>query len=85
MKQKLTPVAGTTRKRLTFDDGSVLDRQFVYLHPHTWNKLRKLSIVQGVSGSLVIENLIHQQVTPARETLVELQKQRKQGHNKNNV
>ncbi|WP_141831634.1 hypothetical protein [Herbaspirillum sp. SJZ107] len=85
MKQKLTPVAGTTRKRLTFDDGSVLDRQFVYLHPHTWNKLRKLSITQGVSGSRVIENLIHQKATPDRETLAELQKQREQDRNRNNV
>jgi len=76
--QNFIPVNRTSRQRIINDDGSVIDRQFVYMHPHTWNKLRKLAMLHGTSGSLMIERLINQQVTPKTETLVELQKQAKQ-------
>jgi len=75
--QNFIQVANTSRQRLINDNGTVIDRQFIYLHPHTWNKLRKLSMLHGTSGSLMIERLINQQVIPTKETLVELQKQAK--------
>jgi hypothetical protein len=53
-----TPIPGTSRQRVIYDDGSELHRQYVYLEPHQWENLRKLSALQGTSGSLVIGRLI---------------------------
>jgi hypothetical protein len=53
-----TPIPGTSRQRVVFDDGNVLERQFVYLEPHQWANLKKLASLQESSGSKVIGRLI---------------------------
>ena len=52
-------VPGTARQRVTLTSGKELQRQFIYLHPETWNKLTKLADMCRTSGSLVIEELIN--------------------------
>ena len=61
-KKKMKPepeyVPGTRRQRVTTKGGVELQRQWVYLDQHTWNSLRGLAAAQGVSGSIVISQLI---------------------------
>jgi hypothetical protein len=54
----LTLIPGTSRQRVIYDDGSELQRQYVYLESHQWENLKKLSALQGTSGSMVIGRLI---------------------------
>jgi macrodomain Ter protein organizer (MatP/YcbG family) len=51
-------VPGTTRKRITAANGTVIERQFIYLEPHQWANVTKLARLQGISGSQVIARLI---------------------------
>jgi macrodomain Ter protein organizer (MatP/YcbG family) len=51
-------VPGTTRKRITASNGTVIERQFIYLEPHQWANLTKLARLQGTSGSNVVARLI---------------------------
>lgn len=53
-----TVVPGTSRQRVVFDDGTVLQRQYIYLEPHQWTNLKKLASLQGTSGSQVLGRLI---------------------------
>lgn len=52
------PIPGTSRHRVLYDDGTELHRQYVYLEPHQWDNLKKLSKLQGSSGSIVLGRLI---------------------------
>lgn len=51
-------IPGTTRKRIISNDGTVIERQFIYLEPHQWANLAKLARLQGTGGSNVIGRLI---------------------------
>jgi hypothetical protein len=51
-------IPGTSRQRVTYDTGVIMERQFIYLQPHQWNNLKKLASLQGVGGSQVIGRLI---------------------------
>ena len=35
-----------------------MERQWIYADRNTWNSLRRLALAQGVSGSIVISQLI---------------------------
>lgn len=52
------PVPGTSRQRVINNEGSTLQRQFIYLEPHQWDALRKLANKKRTSGSIIIAELI---------------------------
>lgn len=49
----------TSRQRLISSNGVVLERQNIYAPAETWAALQRLCAIQGRSGSLVIQSLIH--------------------------
>jgi predicted DNA-binding ribbon-helix-helix protein len=52
------PVPGTSRQRVITDDGSTLERQFIYLEPHQWDALRVMANRKRTSGSHIVAELI---------------------------
>lgn len=58
MIMEIKPVRGTSRQRVVYDTGVVMERQFVYLEPRQWENLKKLAALQGTGGSQVIGRLI---------------------------
>lgn len=52
------PVPGTSRQRVITNDGSTLQRQFIYLEPHQWDALKVLANKQRTSGSHIVAQLI---------------------------
>ena len=52
------PVPGTSRQRVITDDGSTLERQFIYLEPHQWDALKVLANRKRTSGSHIVAQLI---------------------------
>jgi len=53
-----TTVHGTRRQRVVTGNGTVLERQAIYLPAETWDALHRLSTKNRRSGSEVIQNLI---------------------------
>jgi hypothetical protein len=60
-------IPGTSRRRVICDDGTELQRQFVYMQDHQWENLKKLARLQGASGSQVIGRLIDLATTSFRQ------------------
>jgi predicted DNA-binding ribbon-helix-helix protein len=52
------PIPGTSRQRVIKNDGSTLERQFIYLEPHQWEALKVLANKQRLSGSHIVAQLI---------------------------
>lgn len=52
------PVPGTSRQRVITDDGSTLERQYIYLEPHQWDALRAMANRKRTSGSHIVAELI---------------------------
>jgi predicted DNA-binding ribbon-helix-helix protein len=52
------PVPGTSRQRVITNDGSTLQRQFIYLEPHQWEALKVLANKKHTSGSHIVAKLI---------------------------
>lgn len=52
------PVPGTSRQRVIRNDGSTLERQFIYLEPHQWDVLKVLANERHTSGSHIVAELI---------------------------
>jgi len=52
------PVPGTSRQRVISNEGSTLQRKFIYLEPHQWDALKVMAIKKRTSGSIVIAELI---------------------------
>lgn len=52
------PVPGTSRQRVISNEGSTLQRQFIYLEPHQWDALKTLANKKRTSGSIIIAELI---------------------------
>lgn len=55
-------VPGTSRQRVITDDGSILQRQFIYLEPHHWDALKAMANRKRTSGSHVVAELIESAV-----------------------
>lgn len=51
-------VPGTSRQRVISDDGSTLERQFIYMEPHQWEALKRLANDRRTSGSHIVAHLI---------------------------
>lgn len=56
------PVPGTSRQRVITDDGSTLERQYIYLEPHQWDALKLLANRKRTSGSHIVAELIERAV-----------------------
>lgn len=55
---KKEPIPGTRRIRCTFDSGTVMESQLVYLTPKQWKNLRALAALNNARVSTVIGRLI---------------------------
>lgn len=60
VKKELIP--GTSRARCTFDSGTVLESQLVYMTEEQWKNLRLLAALQNSRVSAVIGRLIDKAV-----------------------
>jgi len=58
MEKEIQYVPGTRRQRVITKAGVEMERQWIYADRNTWNSLRRLASAQGVSGSIVISQLI---------------------------
>jgi len=58
MEKDIQYVPGTRRQRVITKGGVEMERQWIYADRNTWNSLRRLALAQGVSGSIVISQLI---------------------------
>jgi hypothetical protein len=64
---RIEPVTGTTRQRVTYDDGRTLERQFLYLQPGQWEALIALARNKRISGSQMIGNLIDTAINRSKQ------------------
>ncbi len=55
---KKEPVPGTRRIRCTFDSGTVMESQLVYLTANQWKNLRALAALNDARVSTVVGRLI---------------------------
>ena len=51
-------VYNTSRRRVFSTAGKVLEWMPIYMPPQSWHQLKRLAAKQGVSASMVIEQLI---------------------------
>jgi len=51
-------IANTSRQRITTRDGSVLERQYLFMPAESWAQLQRLCYASHQSGSQVIQKLI---------------------------
>jgi hypothetical protein len=58
MLVKKEPIPGTSRMRCTFDSGTVLESQLVFLTEQQWKSLRILAALHGARVSAVIGRMI---------------------------
>jgi len=63
---KKESIPGTRRLRCTFDSGTVLESQIVYLTSDQWKNLRLLSTLHNARVSSVIGRLIDNATIAAR-------------------
>jgi len=63
---KKESIPGTRRLRCTFDSGTVLESQIVYLTSDQWKNLRLLSTLHNARVSAVIGRLIDNATVAAR-------------------
>lgn len=59
-------IAGTSRMRCTFDSGTVLESQLLFMTEKQWKNLRVLSGLHGVGISQVVGRLIDNAAHAAR-------------------
>lgn len=52
-------IPGTSRQKVTTHSGLELERQSVYLPTASWDQLREICYAERLSGSEVIQQLIH--------------------------
>jgi hypothetical protein len=64
VKKEMIP--GTRRYRCTFDSGTVLESQLVFLTPDQWRNLRVLAALHNARISAVIGRLIDNAAMSAR-------------------
>jgi hypothetical protein len=60
-------IPGTSRARCTFDSGTVLESQLVFLTEEQWKSLRILAALHNARVSAVIGRLIDNAAMAARE------------------
>ena len=51
-------IPNTSRQRITTHDGSVLERQYIFMPAESWAALQRLCYASHQSGSQVIQQLI---------------------------
>ena len=63
---KKEPIHGTRRIRCTFDSGTVLESQLIYMKDHQWKNLSILAALHNMRVSEVVGRLIVNAMMEAR-------------------